>query len=508
MSAPAASGTDAEERNTRVQSTATEDAFPAPHDQSQSSNFHSQTRRRSRVSVHSFFKNGIAQPVLKAPAVQDGSRSPPARRLRKTRSIPNLASLPTSDQSAPSTTSTLPTGRPHAHSVSSVDAFRPPSLPAPVIDTSVKGPTYDAFASVMPWSGVPPSPLSSGSGLRSTKSFYSPFDRYLDLPGDERSMDIIRHPFGGGVTFDTPSWTSSSHLSSTPVLREMQSFESGLTARADTSPLSVRLGKLRARLSDESVRHPEELSTTEPEAPEPEPEIVDEPLAETLIYSRYSTHLFDVLQNYKGLPVLDKIATISDPPTIKLSLKADETAAPRDDPRFVIWGEVDSDDAEDASASRSATELSSVPSGLSRRRSAKESLSEQPYIQVPSNEDSKRVVVAATIERWIAQLTSELNYDELLIFFLTYRTYISALDLGHLLICRFHWALGHPASSHDETVRRIVRARTFLAIRYWLLTFFSVDFVPNRELRVLFADWLNALHKDPISTRHKDITVS
>ena len=64
------------------------------------------------------------------------------------------------------------------------------------------------------------------------------------------------------------------------------------------------------------------------------------------------------------------------------------------------------------------------------------------------------MLVAATIERWIAQLTSELNYDELLIFFLTYRTYVSAVDLRHVLICRFHWTLGEAAMSHHKMVRR------------------------------------------------------
>ena len=117
------------------------------------------------------------------------------------------------------------------------------------------------------------------------------------------------------------------------------------------------------------------------------------------------------------------------------------------------------------------------------------------------------MLVAATIERWIVQLTSELNYDELLIFFLTYRTYISAVDLGHLLICRFHWALGETSTSRDEMVRKIVRVRTFTAIRYWLLTFFDVDFVPNRELRTLFAEWLNSLRRDPILTKHRDALV-
>ena len=115
------------------------------------------------------------------------------------------------------------------------------------------------------------------------------------------------------------------------------------------------------------------------------------------------------------------------------------------------------------------------------------------------------MLVAATIERWIAQLTSELNYSELLIFSCTY---VSAVDLGHLLICRFHWALGEAATSRDEIVRRIVRVRTFTAIRYWLLMFFDIDFVSNRELRLLFAEWLNSLQREPILQKHRDALVS
>ncbi|TCD60852.1 hypothetical protein EIP91_009401 [Steccherinum ochraceum] len=286
----------------------------------------------------------------------------------------------------------------------------------------------------------------------------------------------------------------------------MQSFESGLTARADSSPKAPRIGKLRMRLSDEIEPVPEQSPSDSPVDSSSGGPSVFEASAEPSMVSRYSTDLFDVLQNYRGLPALDKISPLSPETTIKMSLKSDETAAPRDDPRFVIWGEVPDEDDTDIFRD-SVTDLSSGHSGVSRRKSSKRhtvAVPEKPRVKVTSGEGPKKVLVAATIERWIAQLTSELNYDELLIFFLTYRTYINAEDLGHLLICRFHWALGQPTSSHDEMVRRIVRVRTFIAIRYWLLTFFTVDFVPNRDLRLLFASWLNSLLKDPILERHKD----
>ncbi|KAI0339067.1 ras GEF [Trametopsis cervina] len=505
MSAPAATAADAESLDSRMQSSTGESISTGPPSHIPPRNPLPHTRRGSRVSVHSFFKTGVVQQPPKTVPEEDGNRSPPGRKLRKTRSIPNMASVNGTDQAVSPITPTLVTGRPHAHSVSSVDAFRPPSLPPLATELPPQPPAPDVLASVMSWNSVPHSPISSGSGLRSTRSFYSMAERPSEISGDEKPTEHIRHPFGRGIAFDTPIRPSLSHLTSPPVLREMQSFESGLTARADPAPRSARLGKLRARLSDESVYTTEEAPSSIPEVPD-DPPTIAEPLPEALVYSRYSTDLFDVLQNYKGLPVLDKVADIPDPPTIKLSLKAEETAVPRDDPRFVIWGEVDRDDGEDASASRSTVELSSVTSALSRRKSTKEraSIAEHSPPKSASSNAPTRVLVAATIERWIAQLTSELNYDELLIFFLTYRTYISALDLGHLLICRFHWALGVPTSPQDEMVRRIVRVRTFIAIRYWLLTFFSVDFVPDRALRLLFANWLNTLRHDPILTRHKD----
>lgn len=452
------------------------------------------------MSVHSFLpptmfhKTGsISGPPPKSvlPA-EEPSRSPPARKLRKTRSIPNMVGAEGSGD--PTTQASTSNGRPHAHSVSSADAFR---VSAIVAELS-KPAQPDMLTSVLAWETVPASPYSSRSALHLNRT----------TSANKSSSDLIANPFGPGVHFDSPGWRSSAtHLTSPPVLREMQSFESGLTARADPSPRSSRTGKLRMRLSDEFEPVLEQPPQASPDDPSPR---VFEASAEPSMVSRYSTDLFDVLQNYRGLPALDRISPLSPETTIKLSIKSEETAAPKDDPRFVIWGEVETDDIDDTSRA-SITDFSSTHSGVSRRRSSKRhtvAAPENPRVRISTGEGPKKVLVAATIERWIAQLTSELNYDELLIFFLTYRTYISAEDLGHLLICRFHWALGQPTSTHDEMVRRIVRVRTFIAIRYWLLTFFTVDFVPNRELRLLFASWLNSLLKDPILDRHKDASVS
>lgn len=459
------------------------------------------------MSVHSFLppafnKNGsVPTPPPPKPHIEEGSRSPPTRKLRKTRSIPNMSG-PESPKPPPEKPAT-PTGRPHAHSVSSADAYRGPLPPGPVPPLP-KLPVYDAFSDTLSWHSEPVSPYGSNSGRSSSQPPYKrDITRHL-------TFDVVQNPFGPGVSFDAPNWQAAPALTS-PMLREMQSFESGLTARADPQPKGSRFGRLRPRPSEET------LPAISSEAAVVTPVIAESPLfspaSELSMLSRYSTEIFDVLQNSRGLPSLDRISPNSNEQTIKLSLKADETAVPRDDPRFVIWGEIELDETDSRSVSRgSTTEFSSGQSGISRRKSGKRHTiavpDPPPIIRVPSGDSPKRVLVAATIERWIAQLSSELNYDELLIFFLTYRTYISAVDLGHLFICRFHWALAEPRTSHDEMVRRIVRVRTFISIRYWLLTFFSVDFVPNRELRLLFADWLNSLTRDPILKRHKDAIVS
>ncbi|KAG8731024.1 hypothetical protein FRC10_002105 [Ceratobasidium sp. 414] len=204
---------------------------------------------------------------------------------------------------------------------------------------------------------------------------------------------------------------------------------------------------------------------------------------------KYPTGVFQVLQTYRSrLPTLDVLLESYDTPTARLSTTT--SAVPENDPRFVIFGDL---------------KPTSDTITVSRRKITKPKPLVIPTDSVGPSE--QRVMMAATIERWVAQLTSEMNYDALLDFFLTYRAYISANDLCHLLICRFHWALEPTSSAQDETVRRIVRVRTFNAFRYWLSTFFQVDFLPNRVLRNEFTAWLNALRKSPLLTAKPDAVI-
>jgi GDP/GTP exchange factor required for growth at low temperature len=441
-------------------------------------------------------------------------RSPQSRKLRRVRSNPQISVDPS--PLAP------PPGRGHSQSVTAADLpplsmYSTPPEPSPMLHAPPL--IHDGFADVMRWNAEsgPSSPISSYSHPRSH--------------GSEVASSIGHfNPFGSGVAFESPAppKVSEDYLHA-PLLREMQSFESGMTARADApfriAPTSglAPMGPLtsgESPVADEAPSLPPGLDSSDNQDADLLPLVCEDdvkvtplspahsspplfssrlkysdpiyvPTDETTRHTRYSAEVFDVLQTYRGLPVFERlIENPANTSVIKMTLTTEDSAAPRSDPRFVIWGTV-------------ALEPQADDSQTSRRSSG-----EFVHLRISADgPERERVLVAATIERWLAQLTSALDYDELLVFFLTYRSYIKAIDLCHLLICRFHWALGRSASGGDEMIRRVVRVRTFVAIRYWLLTFFAVDFVPNRELRLLFASWLNHLRRDPILQRHTDATV-
>ena len=428
-------------------------------------------------------------------------------------------------------------------------------MPRPTVQTvnvneAPARPSGDVFSCVMGWAGAPGSPLTSSGLTPSSRSLLTPSDTPSQSPLEvcsQHSKEFIEHPFGRNVSFDSPFRSSAIFLPS--IIREMQSFESARTARAEPLAKPVETADSEAPQRPDSlkpIQRPDSInsfassnSSEKEQGSDVTPESTTPvtaravPLAETYVYTRYQTAVFDVIQNYRGLPMFDMLSEASRQPTVKMSLSALDGAVPRDDPRFVIWGDVGNYDGihdiekeslQGSSSARSRPQ-SRVFSTHSRKQSLKGKAQGLPEVREPSPDrrsaagdgassrsgdmdGSERVLMAATIERWIAQLTSQFDYDELLIFFLTYRTYIDALDLCHLLICRFHWALEEPTTPHEVMVKQIVRVRTFIAIRYWLLTFFRVDFLPKRELCLLFANWLNTLWRDPILDRYNDARVS
>ena len=65
---------------------------------------------------------------------------------------------------------------------------------------------------------------------------------------------------------------------------------------------------------------------------------------------------------------------------------------------------------------------------------------------------------------------------------------MTPLDLVAYLVARLRWAI-----ARNDDIGRVVRVRTFVAIRHWLLNYFGDDFVPSLTLRQKFVSSLNDL---------------
>ena len=98
--------------------------------------------------------------------------------------------------------------------------------------------------------------------------------------------------------------------------------------------------------------------------------------------------------------------------------------------------------------------------------------------------------IAVTPIRLIAQITSPqfLDYQLLADFFLTFRCFMPRGDVLEYLIARMRWAFANPTDAG-----RIARVRTFVALRHWILNYFSDDFMPDDAFRQRFCDSVNQL---------------
>jgi hypothetical protein len=114
---------------------------------------------------------------------------------------------------------------------------------------------------------------------------------------------------------------------------------------------------------------------------------------------------------------------------------------------------------------------------------------------IPGTKD----ISAATPARIVAQISSEsfMDYELVSDFFLTFRSYLSACHLLALLLARLEWAINR---LQDDG--RIIRIRTFAALRHWILNYFVDDFVTNYDLRTLFCDTINALYQNVKAREH------
>ncbi|KAL5443256.1 hypothetical protein PMIN06_008773 [Paraphaeosphaeria minitans] len=141
---------------------------------------------------------------------------------------------------------------------------------------------------------------------------------------------------------------------------------------------------------------------------------------------------------------------------------------------------------------------SSEPSSA---RISKVPIGPQIYDALTANPDHHAVVrfsatgdiIAATPSRLIAHITSPsfLDYELLSDFFLTFRSFLVSRELVAYLLSRLRWAV-----NRQDDFGRIVRVRTFVALRHWILNYFVDDFVPKYRLRVYFCELVNGLYKD------------
>lgn len=400
----------------------------------------------------------------------------------------------------------------------------PSTLNNPLINVTSSTPSPRRRQSALTLQTFPTSPTRSRTSSRPT---YPP-DQPLSPTQRIRllSQQLFRPGGGAGPTTDEnateglkPKASSGSlrglfvrKMGSIPALRGMQSFESG--GSGDTARPEGSSGRDSSRTATRPVREdPHERMSSEevdPQAiprlqenvvllgPVPIPtkdhlskEVASKPSPATVLPppvafapledQTFSPRIFDVIQEYRG----DLMVEL-------------EREAPGDDPRFVVWKTtivpivpLTQPASKRASAVPSSSSASSAASPVA--------LVPGHTFPTPSSSSSlvktSRTLQAASIERWVAQITFQFNLEVWLDFFLVYRTYISPLSLCRLLMVRFEWAC-RPEEGDGEDIRdakQLVTSRTFYVLRVWLTGFFEVDWLHGRQMRTEFTSWLNRL---------------
>ncbi|KAF1916411.1 hypothetical protein BDU57DRAFT_449622 [Ampelomyces quisqualis] len=154
-----------------------------------------------------------------------------------------------------------------------------------------------------------------------------------------------------------------------------------------------------------------------------------------------------------------------------------------------------------APSSRPSAPSSSRPSAPASSRPSPVPIGPRLYDALTANPDDSTVVrfsatgqiLAATPSRLVAHITSPsfVDYELLSDFFLTFRAFLTAKDLVAYLISRLRWAV-----DRQDDFGRIVRVRTFVALRHWILNYLVDDFVPTYQLRTYFCYLVNSLYND------------
>ncbi|KAJ3095818.1 hypothetical protein HDU97_006478 [Phlyctochytrium planicorne] len=104
-------------------------------------------------------------------------------------------------------------------------------------------------------------------------------------------------------------------------------------------------------------------------------------------------------------------------------------------------------------------------------------------ILAPLKPSPQEEINSATCERLIDYLTSSFDHFYILEFFLTYRLFITPVNLLKSIFLRIRWATAEP----DMESKKQVRLRSMAVLRYWVSTFFNEDFAQSKKLRYLLA---------------------
>lgn len=116
---------------------------------------------------------------------------------------------------------------------------------------------------------------------------------------------------------------------------------------------------------------------------------------------------------------------------------------------------------------------------------------------VKFDELNPELINHATLKALMVQLTSPeiIDYNLICDFFLTYRTFVSSVEVMNLLLTRLIWSLQyiHSNDSNNVKIGKLVLLRTFVVLRHWILNYFVDDFEPNSSICDTFTTLINEI---------------
>lgn len=105
---------------------------------------------------------------------------------------------------------------------------------------------------------------------------------------------------------------------------------------------------------------------------------------------------------------------------------------------------------------------------------------------------------------------SDIDYQIISDFFLTYRSFISQHTLLKILFLKLKWSLTQiddNSHEHKQNIGKLSLIRTFVVIRHWLLNYFADDFIPFIELRQQFIQVINSIHHNDLFVQRISTTL-